>query len=131
MERLIISIVITTLILSLGGCYYDNEEELYGPLYAKQQCDTSSVSYSQHIAPLIQSKCLMCHGKNVYMTSGGGINLDGYNAISSYLNTNKTRFIGAIKWQAGYSPMPKGGTKLDNCSILKIEQWINNGYPNN
>ena len=86
MGHLIINVVATILILSLGGCYYDNEEELYGPLYAQQQCDTSNVSYSQDIAPLVQNKCLMCHGKSVYMGSGGGINLDGYNAISSYLN---------------------------------------------
>jgi len=29
-----------------------------------------------------------------------------------------------------YSPMPKNSNKVDDCTLNKIQIWINNGYPN-
>ncbi|RMG79754.1 MAG: hypothetical protein D6707_07605 [Bacteroidetes bacterium] len=132
MGQLIINKYTLILIALTGvftGCYYDNEEYLYGN--SNTSCDTSAVSYTADIEPIISSKCLTCHGNASFNTSGGGIALEGYNNISSYLSANSTRFLGAVKHLSGYSPMPKSGTKLDDCSIAKIETWINNNYPNN
>jgi hypothetical protein len=36
-----------------------------------------------------------------------------------------------IKHLPGSTPMPSGGTKLSDCKILKIENWIEQGIPNN
>jgi hypothetical protein len=38
--------------------------------------------------------------------------------------------MGVINHAAGYSPMPKNSPKMDDCTISKIQAWINNGSPN-
>ncbi len=122
MKKTIVIIILAV----FTGCTYKKAE-----LVKKKICDTTDVSYSRDIEPIISKNCLMCHGSSVYATSGGGINLDGYSNISMFLATNKDRLLGAIKWQQGYSKMPKDRQQLNECDILKIETWINNNYPNN
>jgi len=39
------------------------------------------------------------------------------------------RIIGAINHDDGFSPMPKGGSKVSDCDIDKMTQWINDGAP--
>jgi hypothetical protein len=52
-----------------------------------------------------------------------------YNDVKS--NALNGKLLGAIKHSNGYSPMPKGGNKMKECDIRKIEIWINSGTPNN
>ena len=47
-----------------SGCYYDIEEDLYQDF--PQDCETSGLTYTQDISPLISQNCLVCHS-----TSGG------------------------------------------------------------
>jgi len=112
---------------SFTGCYYDNEEDLY-PL---EPCDTSVVTYSQTITPIISSKCYSCHSNSTAGTSGSGISWEGYPNIASYLDNFSSVFIGTIKHSDGFSPMPKDQQMLSGCNIRKIEIWINQGYPDN
>ena len=51
---------------------------------------------------------------------------NGVKAIAS-----NGKLIGTVNWASGFSPMPKGGSKLPNCNITKLQQWINAGAPNN
>jgi hypothetical protein len=112
------------LTLAVSACYYDVEEELYGP---PTQCDTSfTPSYSSHVAPLVESKCLVCHSAASQL---GGINLEGYAAVSNYISNG--RLLGSIAHSPGFSPMPKGLPKLDACDILTVERWIQGGALNN
>lgn len=106
----------------LGGCYYDVEEELYGLL----PCDTSNVTYSGTIAPMMASQCLGCHaGAN----ASANINLDGHANMLIYVNNGS--LSGVVNHQAGFSPMPKNTPKMSQCDLDKIRIWIDAGSPDN
>lgn len=109
----------------INGCYYDVEEELYpqqGPA-----CDTTAITYLQTIQPIIAQNCLgSCHSQASQI---GGIVLEGHTALADVAATGA--LLGAIKHEPGFSAMPQGQAKLDDCTILKIEKWVNDGSPNN
>lgn len=91
-----------------------------------ENCDTLTVKYSTHIEPLITTFCRGCHsGSN----PSGGIFMDNYSNVK--LSVMNGSFLGSIKREAGWSGMPKNGTKLSDCNIRKIEIWIQNGALNN
>ena len=107
------------------SCYYDNEEELY----PATTCNAENISYNSDVLPILNSKCLTCHNTVSAPSIGNNINMEGYNNLKVYINNNK--FIGAIRHSNGFSPMPKGSSKLPACEILKIESWVNAGSPEN
>jgi hypothetical protein len=120
---ILFSIITTT----FSACYYDNKEELY-PL-AGGTCDTSvAVSYSKDIAPIMNLNCSLsgCHNA---ATHAAGITTSSYTDLVSAVNGK--RFVGAVEWTSGFSPMPKGSVKLSNCNLNKINAWINAKMPNN
>ena len=110
---------------SVSGCYYDNEEELYK--YYQTACDTNAFAYTKDVEPIISKNCYSCHSQG----SSSGIVLEGYSALSTYISSNKDRFLGSINHTGGYSNMPQNGNKLSDCNITKIEKWITAGAPNN
>lgn len=89
-------------------------------------CDTTNVTYAGTVAPLMQSKCVGCHNST---TTSGNVNLSNYPGVQ--LQALNGRLIGAVSHNAGYSPMPKGGTKLPQCEIDELMVWISDGAPNN
>jgi mono/diheme cytochrome c family protein len=89
-------------------------------------CDSTGVSYSGFIAPLFSTFCAGCHSGG---NPSGGILLNSYNGVKAIAQTG--RLMGAISWSAGYQQMPQNGNKLTDCSIAKINAWINDGAPNN
>lgn len=109
------------LLAFVGGCYYDNEEELYGI----ETCDVSSVTYSGTILPELEANCFTCHSSGVFAVLGGGIELEGYNKLKVHVDNGK--LVGAVNWRAGFSAMPKGGVKWSDCQIQKLEKWISDG----
>lgn len=115
--------VIILFVLNLSSCYYDVEEELY-PQNAV--CDTTQVSFAQFVYPLIQNQCLSCHSA---ASASGSVVLEGYNNVKTYATNGK--LYGVIAWNTGFSQMPKGGNKLDACSIKKINSWVKAGSLNN
>ena len=123
MSRLICVLVFCA--MTFTSCYYDNEEELYPNI----TCNTENVKYSSDIAPILVSRCLSCHSSASATSLGSGIILEGYNNLKIWIDNN--RFLGSVKHSSGFSPMPKGGSKLGNCELTKIENWVNAGYPDN
>ena len=104
-----------------GGCYYDVEEELY----PNTGCDTSNVTYSGVILPLLQDNCYICHNT---VSQFGGIILEGYDQVITHVNSGE--LLGVLKHEAGFPPMPLNQPKLPACVIAKIEAWISNGAMN-
>jgi hypothetical protein len=88
-------------------------------------CDTSNVTFSGTIFPIIQTNCLGCHSGNVV---SGGINLSTYDGVYNVVVDG--RLYGAVNQTAGYTAMPLG-SRLSDCEILQINYWINDGAPNN
>jgi len=89
-------------------------------------CDTTAITYSGFIAPLFNTFCTGCHSGG---NPSGGILLNSYIGVKSVALNGRLR--GAISWTPGYQKMPQTGNKLTDCSIAKIQAWINNGAPNN
>jgi hypothetical protein len=124
MERRMIKYKLFVLVLIsmvVTSCYYDNEEYLYPGLNG---CDVTAVSFSQHIEPVISNTCTSCH---TGAGASAGIRLANHTEIVAAINTG--RFMGAVKHEAGFSPMPQGAPKLDECSVKRLEAWIAAGMP--
>ncbi len=121
---------IRTLLLGSGmfilwtftSCYNDN----YQTLYPSGPCDTTNVTFSANVMPILNSNCTGCHNSGY---ASGNISLDTYPHVVAAVNGG--RFLGSIQQAPGYIAMPLGAGKLSTCDISKIEAWINKGMPNN
>jgi len=114
--------VILTSVLVAPGCYYDVEEELYGTGI----CDTSAVTYSLSVKPIMDASCNGCHSTAV---AESGVILDTHASLKGFADSGS--LLGVIRHETGYSMMPKGGSKLSSCNISIIAKWIADGTPNN
>lgn len=127
MEHRIISIkiLISALFFALimQSCYYDNEEDLYP---VPPPCDTTNVTYSANVWPVINDNCTSCHSGSA---PSGNISLTDYSEIVDAADNGS--LLGTIRHDAGWTPMPKGGAQLPDCDIQRIEIWVEDGTPNN
>ena len=121
MARLITNITLL-LVITMTGCYYDDEETLY----PAGDCVTTDISYIDDIVPIIQQNCYTCHSAAV---NEGNITLEGHGNIATYALNG--RLLGAIRHSQGFVPMPQNAPKLNACNIAKIEQWVSEGALNN
>ena len=62
---------------TLSGCYYDKENELYPS--PRTVCDTTNVTYSKSIVPIMVANCNVCHSTALQQ---GYIITDNYNDLS-------------------------------------------------
>lgn len=118
--------VLTLILITLGGCYYDNEQELY----PSAVCDSSgTVTYNNQVVPIISNNCYNCHSNSNSAVSGGGYSFEGYTNISAFLASpgGSTIFLERINGTAG-ERMPKGGPYLSNCNLAILNKWVNTGY---
>ncbi len=116
----------------LTACTNDNLEELH------PACDTTQVgSFANVILPIMNSSCGTnnsgCHNNN---SADGGYGLANYTDMMEYFVSPEEdlQFIRTLTHDPAISSslnMPQGAAKLDECSILKIQAWINNGKQNN
>ncbi|MBX7240168.1 MAG: hypothetical protein K1X92_00370 [Bacteroidia bacterium] len=121
MRKNILLFITCCFILIISSCKY---EKIDG-------CDTASVKYGSTIKPILQNSCYSCHGQSQFLSNGAGYNLEAYDSLKQFIADG--RFLKSIKWSDpdNVSTMPKGGTKIADCDISKIEKWINDGYPEN
>jgi hypothetical protein len=117
-------ILLSTLIIS--SCYYDKEELLYGNSNAPCTDTTTVMSYSQKVVPVLQQFCYSCHTGNF----PSGNQLMGTYASDKAMAQNG-KLYGTINHSTGYSPMPKGMAKLNNCQLNTIKKWVDGGMLNN
>jgi hypothetical protein len=114
-------------ILAVSTCYYDSEEYLFPQ--TGNQCDTVNVTYAGSVVPIMQNHCLSCHSNAVAASFGGNIKLEVYADVKIQADNHK--LLGAVAHENGYSPMPNGAPKLEDCKISTIRIWVNAGAPNN
>lgn len=115
------------LLFFMSGCFYDSEEYLYPQV--NNDCDTTNVTFAISVKPILSGSCLSCHGNNTAASFGGNIKLENYTDVKQRVDDGS--LIGSINHASGYSPMPKGSSKLDACKINIIQIWIDAGAPNN
>jgi hypothetical protein len=94
-------------------------------------CDTiNPIGFTAQVKPIIDVYCVSCHNASV---TSGGVNLNGYTQIKKYAETLRNGtpiLVGTIRHQTGFKAMPPSSA-LDECSIRKIELWIEQGKLNN
>ena len=105
--------------LILSSCYYDNYDDLaVGPV----DCDTTSMTYTMDIAPIMSAYCTSCHSG---AAPAGNTALENYDDVKvSALNGS---LLGTMDHASGWPAMPKNQPKLDECIISKVRAWINQG----
>jgi hypothetical protein len=113
------------ILLFLASCYYDNEEALYPSV--SSGCDTTNITFSGTIVPVLSNNCYNCHSNASAASYGNNVRLENYADIQSRI----AAVVGTIKHTGSYSPMPKNGGKLNECSILKLDIWVRQGMLNN
>ncbi|MCU0462133.1 MAG: hypothetical protein MUF36_08985 [Bacteroidales bacterium] len=124
-HKYLIIVTFVTILLAAGSCYYDNEEALYPSL--NSSCDTTNVTFSGKIVPMLAGNCLSCHSNSMAAAAGNGIRLQDYTDVKA----RTTAIAGSIKHTGTYSPMPKNGGTLNACLIIQFDIWVNKGAPNN
>lgn len=114
-------IVIITAYWSIS-CENQNVEDLFG----QSDCDTSQVSYSGYVEPLFRNHCYRCHSNANLIAP---FSLEGYDNVKMRVSTGQ--LYGALNHLQGYQPMPRGGPRLPDCDLAKINNWILDGAFNN
>ena len=118
-------VIIVIILLFFVSCYYDNEEALYPSL--NTSCDTTNVTFSGTIVPILNNNCFSCHSNANAATSVNNIRLEDYADVKA----RAASIAGSIKHSGTYSPMPKNGSKLKECLIIQFDIWVRNGMLNN
>lgn len=116
--RLVPLFLLILVMPSLSGCYYDNEEELYPNSF----CDTTNVTFSGTIFPLVQSRCAIpsCH-----VTGGQSPNLSQAAQVLTIASNGDLRTQAVVN-----RTMPPTGA-LPACDRTKIQIWLDAGAPEN
>ena len=117
------------LLFLITSCYYDNVADLYP--FNGQKCDTTNVTYSSSIAPIMSGSCNICHNRVTVAYGNPAVFTADYNGLKDVAKNGKL-------WNAvdhlnsnNAKNMPSGGSKLSDCDLAKINIWIKAGYPNN
>lgn len=109
-------------VLYLAGCSKQSEDKLK----ASTTCDTTAVSYSMQVVPILQNNCYSCHGGASPAT---GIKLDTYSSLKVFASNG---FLSAAVQHTGtVTPMPYGLPQLPSCEVNTIVAWVNQGMQNN
>jgi len=98
---------------------------LYGALdeYCGVSCDTTTLTFSGVVWPIIELSCKSCHSGD---SPKGSVSLTNYIDVSA---TASSGILAQVLTGTGASLMPPGGA-LSDCKISQIEKWISNGFPN-
>ena len=121
MKRYFLPLFILAVILFVS-CYYDNVEALYPSL--NSSCDTTNVTYSGTLVPILNNNCTGCHGTS---SPSGSISLTSYTNFQTVAASGL--LINALKGN-GVSIMPPSGA-LSTCRINQFQVWITKGMLNN
>lgn len=120
---------LSLILIGFASCYKDNAEDMYpgGSAGPGSSCDTTNVTYTGTLKPIIDAKCATagCH----INAAASGISLADYHGVAAVANSGK--LLNAITHNGQAAFMPKGLPKLDDCTIAKIRVWVNAGAPDN
>lgn len=87
-------------------------------------CDTSALTYSKNVLPIIESYCYPCHS-NKNAAFSNGISLEGYDNVKGWADIGY--LIGDVRHDKGFIGMPYGKPQLSACEINIIVAWVNQG----
>ena len=85
-------------------------------------CDTSSVTFTGQIWPMMETYCTGCHSAS---SPGGGIVIAGYDDMVALAGNGS--LMGSIRWESSYAKMPTN-QMLSECNINLLQKWIDDGF---
>jgi hypothetical protein len=118
------NIIFLLIWMTAYGCYWENEEALYPE---EKFCDTSFVSFSEDVLPILTNNCFTCHSNSNAPDFAVGIAFEDHKDVSA----SASLITGAINHREGFPQMPKNREKLDTCQIITFEAWENQGRLDN
>lgn len=86
-------------------------------------CDTTSVTFTAQVWPMMESYCTGCHSASA---PGGGIVIAGYEDMVALAENGS--LMGSIRWESGYAKMPTN-QQFSDCQINQLQIWIDNDFP--
>lgn len=89
-------------------------------------CDTTAVTFTNTIYPIVEIKCQGCHSGSEPSAS---LALIDYTDISTIALTGA--FYSSITGTNDYTQMPYNANALPQCEVDLIQSWIDDGAPNN
>ncbi len=111
--------------VALAGCYNDSYDKLYPTPIKPNACDTTTISYTTDIKPILTQNCNSsdCHG------AGGGSGYDFTDSTVLQPLVQNGTVVNDINWTptGRNHNMPTTGNKLGSCEINKITRWANLG----
>lgn len=114
--------------LFIWSCSNDSEDDLLAVEQEQSNGDddgASGVTYANTVKAIIDNSCVSCHGNPP--TNGAPFALVNFQQVSSRANA----ILNAMSRQNGApGAMPPAG-RLPQNTINEIQQWINNGSPEN
>jgi len=93
---------------------------------ACNDCDTTTITFSAAVVPIINTNCKGCHNPNFL---SGNLDLTTYANVKVIALNGK--LMGSVDHLPGFPAMPKNATKLSDCKITQIRKWIAAGSLNN
>ena len=107
----------------LVSCSKESADRLAGN---SATCDTTNVSYSGQVLPILQDNCYTCHsGSNPV----SGIELSDFSVLQSHVKNGDLK--SAVTHTGSVIPMPYGLPMLPSCEVNTIVAWVNQGALNN
>lgn len=86
------------------------------------ECNTTNVTYTATIAPIMSTWCIGCH---TGYAASASIDLTTRAVVEAQARSGA--LVATVTHAAGFAKMPPSGPKLDDCSIAKIKAWIAGG----
>ena len=115
-------ITVGAIVLYLSGCAKESADRLS----AGSTCDTTAVSYSKQILPLLEDNCYTCHQG---AAASSGIDLSNFATLQSHVANGD--LASAVTHTGSVTPMPYELPMLPSCEVNTIVAWVNQGALNN
>jgi hypothetical protein len=120
---LLVTLAVVGAMFWLGSCSKESADRLAGNTTS---CDTTNVSYSKQVLPILQDDCYSCHqGANPF----SGIDLSNFAILQAHVKNGDLK--SAVTHTGNVTPMPYELPMLPSCEVNTIVAWVDQGALNN
>ena len=124
-NKLIILLLLSLLVL-VASC---EKEKSANPADTFCADPITNPSYANDIIPILEQHCYQCHDNENNGSFADFWDLEDYEDIFPLAKDGN--LLGVVRHDPGFTPMPLNGIRIPLCDRIAIEEWINNGAPDN
>src|ERR1700722_20291954 len=115
-------ITVGAIVLYLSGCAKESADRLS----EGSTCDTTGVSYSKQILPILEDNYSTCH-----QGAAAASSIDLSNAATLQSHVANGDLVSAATHAGSVTPMPYELPMLPSCEVNTIVAWVHQGALNN